>query len=132
MMAVFSMSSSGDGVEAAIIAAGPPQTVCLGNHVEWRRPWRVGAANNPRSFQRAELGLGNFQFIRIQAASLGKNRATSGFNKMADAVAWPRSAFAVADNTGKRRQEGAHRQNNVRNRRGKLGRGGGDCVAHWL
>ncbi|MFO0004333.1 MAG: hypothetical protein ACK559_24695, partial [bacterium] len=85
----------------------------LRHHVERRRPRRVGPPNDPCSFQRAELSLGDFQLVWIQAASFGKNRAARCLHKMANAMPRPRRTFAIADETGERRQEGADRWNTV-------------------
>ncbi len=121
-----------NSVKPAINAAGPPRTIRLGHHVKRRRTWRVGPADNTCSFQRAEFGLGDFQLVRIQAAGLGKNRPAGGFNKMADAVAWPWSTLSIADDARERCQKRADRRKDVRYGRGKPGWGGGNSATDRL
>ncbi len=80
----------------------------------------LGPADNTCSFQIAKFGLGEFQFVWIQAAGFCKNRAAGCFNKMADSMTQPRRPLTITHNAGKRRQEGADSRNDVRNGRGKF------------
>ena len=93
----------GDGVQSAVVAVGAPGAVLRWYHMERRRPWRVETAGTTSSFQGAKFRLGDFKFVWIQAAC-GKNWAAGGLYKMANAMAWPWSPLAIADNAGKRSQ----------------------------
>ena len=66
-----------DGVEAAVVAAWPPGAVFLGHHVQGRRPGRVGPTDYTCFLEFCELGLGDAQLVRRQAAGLGEHRAVS-------------------------------------------------------
>ncbi len=73
-------------IESAIIATRAPRTILLWDHVQWRCPGRIGAADNSGFFKRAEFRFRNPVFLRIKTARLCKNWPASGLNGVANAV----------------------------------------------
>ncbi len=63
----------GDGVQAAVVAAGVPGAVLLGNQVQRGRPRRIGAANNTCFFQGKKLLFGYAVLFRVQPPGAGEH-----------------------------------------------------------
>ncbi len=96
--------------ELAVIAAGAPRPVFLADHVQWRRPWRIGTADDVGRLQLAELCFCLAQLVRIQAACLGEHRAARRHDCIADLVFRRWFSFPVADNGWEQSQQGLYRQ----------------------
>jgi hypothetical protein len=92
-------------IQTAVVAARSPRAVRLGDHVEGRRPRRIGTADNAGCLQRTKLRFGNAEFVSVKATCLCKNRAPLCLNVVADAVPRTRGGFAIANNGGKSGQE---------------------------
>ena len=69
-------------IKAAVVAAGPPRAIRLGDKMERRSPWARGAANNAGCLEFGEISLSLVETVLIKAASLSKNGRTSGGDMM--------------------------------------------------
>ena len=73
-------------IEAAVVAAGPPRAIRLGNKMERRSPWARGAANNSGCLEFGEISLSLVETVLIKAASLSKNGRPGGGDVMLNPV----------------------------------------------
>ena len=73
-------------IKAAVIAAGPPGTIGLGNKMKRRGPGTVGTADNASRLKFSKLRLGLLKAKGIEAACFGKNRRASGVDVMLNPV----------------------------------------------
>jgi hypothetical protein len=97
-------------VESAVVAAVPPRPVLLADHVQRRRPGRIGTADDAGRLQFAELGFRLAQLVRIQEAGLGKHEASCCLNGVADLVLRRWFSFSVADDGWEHGQQGPYRR----------------------
>ena len=65
-------------IKAAVVAAGPPRAIRLGDKMERRSPWARGAANNAGCLEFGEVSLSLVETVLIKAASLSKNGGRTG------------------------------------------------------
>jgi hypothetical protein len=111
---------------------GRHEPSCLGSMWSGDDHEELDKVDNTCGFQRAELSLGDFQYVWIQAAGFCINQAAECLNKMSDSMTLPWCPLTITHNAGKRRQEGADSRDDVRNGRSKPGWGGGDSATDRL
>jgi hypothetical protein len=119
MQLVREVEDAGEGVavvyhrqvESEVVAAGPPRPVLLAYQLQWRRPGRIGTADDACRLQLAELGFRLAQLVRVQAVGLGEHRAACRLDDVADFVLRRWYSFPVAGNEANRdRTDGAMEQ----------------------
>lgn len=92
-------------VKAAVVAAGAPRTIWFRNHVERRRPWTGGPANDTSFFKLGEFCFGCLETVGIKTAGLGENRWAGGLNEMLDTVVGAGRMEISIENSRKSRNE---------------------------
>jgi hypothetical protein len=120
-------------IESVVITAWTPRPVRFWDHVQWRRPWRIGSSYDPSFLQVSELGFRDPVLFRIEAPWLCENWAARGFNGMENTMFWIGRPGPIPDNGGKSGQEGADGRCHVTQRGGQTGAaGGGFGTCDWI
>ena len=98
---------SGDGVEAAVVAAGAPAATRLGHHVKRGHPRAVRVADDAGGLELGELILSYAKLFWIQPPRFGEDGWTGGEDMMFHTMRRSGSMGGRRENGGKLSEESA-------------------------